>query len=184
MAASSVAPARISDHIIPGGIAIVAVALRQIIAGTCSSRRAGNRAGGAADDSTGCSTARPPRQKGTEHAAGDRATHRAGTRIGRRRRRTGRRRIAYRRDGRIGIDHVIREVLRDIGRRTLHPLRVVVPDAADVPPPAVTALVDLMPPTPAFPGHATAIMMSAEIARHDRAACKSRIRSMTTRSAN
>ena len=49
-------------------------------------------------------------------------------------------------------------------RRAIDPLRIEVPDAADVPPPAHAAVVHLVVPAPAFPGEMAAIGVAAEIA--------------------
>src|ERR1700688_4622293 len=65
----SVAGARIGLDVLPRRITIVAVALREIIAGLRRSRCADNRAGGAADDRAGRGARRPAGQETAEQAA-------------------------------------------------------------------------------------------------------------------
>src|SRR6202000_1546893 len=61
-------------------------------------------------------------------------------------------------------------ILGDIRRRTVETLRIEVPDAADVPPPAHPAVIDLMMPPAAFPGEMATIGMAYEGTGRDRAA--------------
>src|SRR5579859_6182492 len=168
---SSIAPARIGRHILPVGITVVAIALGHPVARPGSCGRAGNRPGCAADDGAGRSTTRLPGQQTTKQATHDRATDGAGARIRRRGwRRIGtgwRWRIGR---GRRGIDDIVSVVVGDVVRRPIDPLRIPVPDAADIPPPAIPAVVNLVPPTAAFPGDMAAIGMAGEIVRRRRAA--------------
>src|SRR5262249_51957108 len=135
----------------------------------------------------GGSTGRPARQEPSQQAADDRATDRACARIRRRRqwgwRRSGvvwtgwRRRIIG--GGRLRVDDVVGEILGDIGRRAFHRRRVGVPDAADVPPPAVTAVVDFMAPAASLPGDAAAIGLPTIVTRGDRTTGIAGIRSLS-----
>src|SRR6185437_14528066 len=68
------------------------------------------------------------------------------------------------------VGYVIGVILGDIARRTLQALRIPVPDAADVPPPAIAPVVDLMPPTSAFPGEMAVIGMAGEMVHWQRSA--------------
>src|SRR5262249_26207798 len=159
---SSIAPARVGRDILAGRIAIIAVAVGEIVAGM----RGSDRTGQPADHSAGGRAARPSRQEPTEQAANHRTADRARAWIGRGR--CWRRGIGSIR--RIGIDDVIGIVVRDISRRAVQLLRVIIPDAADVPPPAIAAIMDLVAPASALPGNATAIRMPTEVMGHDRAA--------------
>ena len=171
---ASVARARIGLYILAVRIAVVAVALREIIARPRGGGSAGDGAARTADDGTGRGSARPPGQEPAQHATDNGAANRACARI----RRGWRRRLVRARRRRIGcrgcipIDHVIGVIVGDIGRRTVHWLRVVIPDAADIPPPAVAAIVHLMAPAPAFPSEMAAIGVTAKIVRRYRAAAR------------
>ena len=70
--------------------------------------------------------------------------------------RTGRRTL-------VGIAIVGKFDIRDVGRRTVEPLRIEIPCAADVPPPAVAAIANLVTPAAATPGEMTVEGVSAEI---------------------
>jgi hypothetical protein len=71
----SITIARVDPDILPGRIAIITTALRQIITGPRGSGCANERAGGGADSRAGNRTARPARQNATEDAADHRAAN-------------------------------------------------------------------------------------------------------------
>jgi hypothetical protein len=169
----SITIARVDHDILPGRVAVITTALRQIVAGTGRSRCANQRSGRAADNGAGNRTTRPAGQRTPEDAADQRAANRA--RGGVRRWTWGRRwrgrRVASDRGGRwiassgrrriavwtgrrpfIGIGIVGKFDVRHVGRRTVEPLRIEIPCAADVPPPAVAAIANLVTPAAATPG--------------------------------
>ena len=171
----SVAAARIDRDVLSRGISIIAAALRQIISRTWRSLRADNGAGRSSGDRAGCDTARAARQQSAKHAAHNGPADSAGGRIRRRRGRWGRCighgrwRVARRRwitsGGRRSIRALIGELdIGHIGRRAVQRLRIIIPDAPDIPPPAVTAVAHFVTPASAFPGEAAVIGVSAELA--------------------
>src|SRR5258708_3138050 len=170
-----VAGARIGQHVLARRIPVVAVALRQIITGLRSGCRAGDGAGRSAGNGTDSGAAGATRQKTAEQPSYNGAANGACGRIRRRwwwRRRvgTGRRRISSDGGRAIGTADVVDEILGDVGRRTLHLFRIVIPGTAATPPPAGAAIVDFVMPASALPGDTAAIGLSAVIARRQSAA--------------
>src|SRR5207302_7642928 len=88
---------------------------------------------------------------------------------------------SYRR--RIGVGNVVGVILGDIGGRAIHRLRVVIPDASDIPPITIAPIVYFVMPASTLPGEVAAVGMSAEIVRRRRAAREPRIRSPARRGA-
>ena len=84
---ASIATTWIDLDVLSRWILIVAIALRQIVAGTCGRLRTRDRTNGAAGDGAHSSSDRPPRDQAAQNTANDRATDgtRGGIRWGRRR---------------------------------------------------------------------------------------------------
>src|ERR1700722_3942579 len=170
---ASIATAWIDLNVLSRGILIVATALRQIVARTCGCLRSRDRPDGAAGDSAHRGSDRPTGDQPAQHATDDRAADGACARIRWRRRggridRHRRRRIARARTVHhaiVGTGNVVHDLnVRNVGRGTLHRLRIEVPDAADIPPPAHTAIVHFVAPLSAAPGQTAVVGVTAEIA--------------------
>src|SRR5579871_2121422 len=178
--AASIAAARVDLNVLSGRIFIIAIALSQIVAGTRGRLRACDRADGAAGNRAHGGANRPTGDQAAEQTADHRAANGACGRIRRWRRRRrcvshGRRiACAWRRATGIvrdiGVGIVRHLDIGNVARRTIHLLRVEVPDAADIPPPTHAAIVHLMPPAAAFPCEPAVIGVTAEIARREIAA--------------
>src|SRR5579863_5530599 len=169
---ASVAATRIDQNVLSRWIAEVAIALRQIVAGSCGSLCACDGTDGAAGDSAGNRAAGPSGEKATQEPAHDRAADRSRGGI-RRWGRRWRRIIGSERGRRIISGNgwsirpaviVDRLYVRHISRRSIELLRIEIPDAANVPPPAVASVIGLMTPASTLPGYATVIGTSAKIA--------------------
>src|SRR5271169_3834905 len=151
---ASVASARVDQYVLPGRISEVAIALRQIIAGSRGRLSPRDGADRAASDRTGDRAARSTRDKTAQEPADNRATDRARGRVRRwrkwrrRRRRIGHRRRITASNGRSIWTAIIFHGLHvgHISGRTIHLLRIEIPDAPNVPPPAEASVVGLVTP--------------------------------------
>src|SRR5262249_46653148 len=155
---SSVAPARIGHHVLSAGIAVIAAAVREPV----PFARCSCRAGETADHGARGGTAGAAGYQTAEHTTDDGAAHACRARIGRRRwRRVSNRRRPIGAGDRcrtgVAVGDIVHIILGDISRRTVKALRIEVPDATDIPPPAHPAVVNLVMPPAAFPGEMTAI---------------------------
>src|ERR1700722_6628745 len=160
----SIAATRVDLNVLPGRIAGKAIALPQIKTGGGGGLCAGNGARRAARNRTHGRANRAARDKAAKDAADHGAADGACGRVGRRgrRRSIGTRRRSVWTRVRIIIDGLD---VRDIGRWTIHLLRVEIPDAADVPPIAIAAVMHLVAPASALPGHAAVIGVTAKVSR-------------------
>jgi hypothetical protein len=178
--ACSVAPSRIGKHILTGRITVITTALGHIIAWARCRRCAGDRTRCPARDCPDCGTLHPPGQKATQQPAYDGATNRARAGIWRRRcwwwrwwcSFISRLRRAIGRDG-----NIVGVFLGDVGRSPFQPLRIIVPNPADIPPPSVPPIVDFVPPSTRLPGYPATIRCARVSARGRRTSDESRIRS-------
>src|ERR1700722_12193014 len=155
----SKASPRIDLNVLSRRISVITVALRQIIAGPAGGLRAGDRANRSAGDRAGDRSARPSGDKTAKQPSDDGAANGTCGRVRWRWRRRWRRRIRWRVSHwrRRWITGLNRRPIRaagvvhdldvgHIGRRTFYRLRVEIPGAPVIPPPAVASIVDFVAP--------------------------------------